>query len=369
MDKLLSLRHNISVRILHLSSEKTWRGGEQQIAYLIEELRHQGVESVVLVKAGSEFEDYCRSHRIDYESASFRNEFDIATALKIKHIASSKAVDIIHLHTGKGHGLGVLAAHLGMTKPMVLSKRTDHPIRPNWFSKHKFNYRNICKILCVSQKIKEIIDRDLVDTSRSVTVHSGSDLTKFHFQNKNFFHERFHLPHNIKLVGNVAAISDHKDYFTFVNTAEIVCRQDDNVRFLIIGSGPMEAEIRRYVESKGLTQKVLFTGFLNNLNEVLFALDVFLITSKEEGLGTAILDAHACRIPVVATRAGGIPEIVIDGETGTICDIGDARALSDAVLRRLKDRNTFNAEQFVQKFTKQATAQKTLEIYKKILRS
>lgn len=355
------------MRILHLSSEKTWRGGEQQIAYLIEELRLQNIESVVVVRAGSAFEEHCRKHGLDYVQANYRNEFDIGTALLIKRTARLKGVDLVHIHTGKSHGLAVLAAKLGMKTPMILSKRTDHPIKPNWFSRYKFNFEQIKNILCVSNKIKEIIDRDLKDKSRSIAVHSGIDLAKFKFEKKNYFHEFFHLDRNIRFVGNTSAISEHKDYFTFVDTAEKVCEKNQNVRFLIIGNGPLESEIRSYISSKKLEGKVLLTGFLENLNEVLFNLDVFLMTSKEEGLGTSILDAHACGVPVVATRAGGIPEIVIDGQTGTLCEIGDADALAKAVEDRLKDRNTFQAKDFVMGFSKKMTAQKTREIYQKIL--
>lgn len=369
LDKHGSVRQNKMMRVLHLSSEKTWRGGEQQIAYLIDELRLQGVQSVIALRRGSEFETYCIKHGLAYEAAGFRNEFDLATAFKIKGMVERQGVDIVHLHTGKGHGLAVLAAHLGMKAPMVLSKRTERPVKNNLLSKYKFNYPQIRKILCVSGKIKEIIDRDLHDPSRSLTVYSGSDLAKFKFEKKRFFHDFFGLDTGIKLIGNVSAITKHKDYFTFVDTAEIVCAQIENIRFLIVGTGPMEDEVKKYVEQKGLSSKVLFTGFLNNIPEILFALDVFLITSTEEGLGTTILDAHACGIPVVATRAGGIPEIVIEGMTGTLCDIGDAQALALGVIKRLSDRNTFRAGEFIKGFTKQATAQRTLEIYQEILNS
>lgn len=357
------------MRILHLSSEQTWRGGEQQIAYLIEELRLQNIESTVVLRAGSAFEEHCRKFGIDFVTASFRNEFDLKTAFIIKKTAQQKSIDVVHIHTGKSHGLAVLAAKLGMETPLVLSKRTDHPIKPNWFSRYKFNFAQIQKILCVSKKIKQIIDPDLRESSRSMTIYSGIDLTKFKFETKNYFHDFFKLERNIRFVGNTAAISDHKDYFTFVNTAEKVCERDSLVRFLIIGGGPMEAEIRDYVRSKNLADKVLFTGFLNNLNEVLFNLDVFLITSKEEGLGTSILDAHACGVPVVATRAGGIPEIVIDGKTGALCEIGDAANLARAVQARLEDRETFQAKEFVKGFSKQATATNTLAVYRDILKA
>lgn len=355
------------MKILHLSSEKTWRGGEQQIAYLIDGLKQRGVESIVAARTHSSFHQYCQDKGIKHACFSFSSEFDLVTAFKVKKYALENSVDIVHLHTGKGHGIGVMASVLGMSVPLVLSKRTDFPIKNNWFSKFKFNYHGIKKILCVSAKIKEIIDVDLDDPSKSVPVYSGIDLNKFKFEKKFFFHDLLKLPHDLKLVGNTSAIADQKDYFTFVKTAKEVIRQRSDVRFLIIGTGPMEQEIKAYVKEQQMEDYVLFTGFLNNLSEVLFNLDVFLITSKTEGLGTSILDAHACHIPVVGTDAGGIGEIVIDGKTGSLCKIGDYESLAKKVLERLHDHELYQAPEFIKGFSKDQTAQKTFEIYQTIL--
>lgn len=355
------------MKVLHLSSEKTWRGGEQQIAYLIGELQKSGVKSFVALRKGSSFEGFCKKNQIPYIALKFGNEFDVSTALGVKKYANENKVDLVHIHTAKGHGLAVLASVLGMKAPLILSKRTDFPIKSNFYSSFKFNYPDIKKILCVSGKIKEIIDPKLNDPSKSVAVHSGVDLAKFKFEKKNFFHELLNLPSGIKLVGNTSAIAPHKDYFTFVDVAELVCKEDENVRFLIIGSGPLENDVRSYVKKKNLESKVLFTGFISNLSEVLFNLDVFLITSEEEGLGTSILDAHACGVPVVATRAGGIPEIVIDGVTGTTAEVRDVESLAKAVRERLQDGKVFEAGEFVKSFSKEATAEKTLRIYKDVL--
>lgn len=356
-----------NLKVLHLSSEKSWRGGEQQIAYLIGELQKQGVKSFVALRKGSAFEEYCQKNNIPFTALNFSNEFDVGTALGIKKYAQASGIDLVHMHTAKGHGLGVLASVLGMKTPLVLSKRTDFPVKPNFFSRFKFNYPGIQKILCVSGKIKEIIDVELKVPSKSVAVYSGVDLNKFKFEKKHFFHDLLGLSHDIKLVGNTSAIAPHKDYFTFVKVAKAVCETEANVRFLVIGSGPLENEIKEFVKENNLQDKVLFTGFINNLPEVLFNLDVFLITSNEEGLGTSILDAHACKVPVVATRAGGIPEIVIDGVSGTTSNVGDVEALAEAVRKRLNDRELFKAPEFVKDFSKEATAAKTLQVYQSIL--
>ena len=356
------------MKVLHLSSEKTWRGGEQQIAYLIEELSLRGVESIVAVRRDSAFEKYCLENKIKYFPMDFKNEFDLFTAFSLKKLMLQERPDIVHMHTGKGHGIGVLASVLeGGKTPLVLSKRTDFPIKNTYFAKFKFNYIGIKKILCVSNRIKHNISKDLKNPERDTAVYSGVKLDKFHFREEKFFHKLLNLSPEIKLVGNTSAIADQKDYFSFVRVAKKVCESREDVRFLIIGQGPLESRIKAFVKEEGLEEKVLFTGFLSNLPEVLFNLDVFLITSKTEGLGTSILDAFACKIPVVATDAGGIGEIVIEGKTGSLCAIGDVEKLSENVLLRLGDHNLFESEEFVRNFSKENTAERTLAVYHEIL--
>ena len=210
------------MKVLHLSSERTWRGGEQQIAYLIAGLKARGVESIVALRKDSSFHEYCLKNDIKHVALGFKSEFDVATALKVKKFAELEKVDIVHLHTGKGHGIGVLASVLGMYVPLVLSKRTDFPIKNNWFSKYKFNYPGIKKILCVSGKIKEIIDRDLKDPSRSMTVYSGVDLNKFKFEKKFFFH---------------GTISNNQERDIFSLNRNFFCSSDKGKVILLVSDG------------------------------------------------------------------------------------------------------------------------------------
>ena len=177
---------------------------------------------------------------------------------------------------------------------------------------------------------------------------------------------------NIKLIANFSALADHKDYFTFINTAELVCNQRNDVRFLIFGKGELETELKDYVKSKKLSDQILFTGFRDNLPALYPNIDVLLFTSKTEGLGTTILDAFASNVPVVATNAGGIPEMVIHKETGLLSEIGDAENLATNVNLVLDDtalrqRLTENAKIKCQDFSKDRMVELTEMTYKNVL--
>ena len=140
------------MNVLHLSSEKTWRGGEQQIAYLIEELDKQGVENFVACRKKSAFEEHCIKNNINHISLPFANNFDASTAWQIRNFCNYANIDLMHMHSSRSHTMAVLATVFGSAANMILSRRVDFPSAGNWLSKYKYNHPKIKKILCVSER-------------------------------------------------------------------------------------------------------------------------------------------------------------------------------------------------------------------------
>jgi len=364
------------MKIIHLSSAITWRGGEQQLAYLYEELNSKNIEQIVLCPENSElykkFKKKGFEKLIGYKKISSLN---IAFALKLKKICRENKVDLIHVHDAHAHTFAFLSALLFFNKtPVIVSRRVDFPIGRSIFSKIKYNHKSIHKIICVSNAIKNIMHKDIKKADKLITIHSGIDTKRFPYQNHtNKLRELLNLDEDTIIIGNTSAIAPHKDYFTFVDTAEIIIEKIPNVHFVILGDGNMHNEISNYIKSKNLQKHFSLLGFRENIHELLPDFDVFLLTSKTEGLGTSILDAFACSIPVVATEAGGITEIVIHNETGLLAQIKNPQQLADNVIKLITDNSlktmlTRNAKKKLNDFTKQQTATKILEVYYQILR-
>lgn len=361
------------MRILHISSEKSWRGGEQQIAYLLEETSKAGVENEVLCREGSSFEAFCKTNNITFHTVSFSGVQLFGTAFTLKKIAED--FDIVHAHTAKAHLLCYYALSLGMKTKVVVSRRVDFVPGTSYFTKKRYNHAGISKYLCVSKAIEKIM-RAYLDEGRErcTTVYSGVDLDKFEKKSNVSLNDQYELDRSLKLVVNTSALADHKDYFTFLNTAKIICDKRKDVHFIVFGNGPMREEIISYALKHKLDSVVTFAGFVDNIPAVLPQADIFLITSKTEGLGTSIIDAFACKVPVVATAAGGIPELVEDQKTGLLNKVGDASAIADSVIRLLDDsalakQLTDGAIQKLSQFTKQSTANATLKVYEELLKS
>jgi len=367
-------RENIRMKVLHLSSERTWRGGEQQIAYLIEELEKYGVENYVACRKNSAFEAYCQDKGIPYFSFSFHFQYDLLAGIEIKKICKEFGINIVHLHSSFSHGIGYVSALTGNKTPMILSRRVDFPVKKNLITQLKYNHNSIKKILCVSKSIENMVRPAIKNPERCQTIYSGIDLSRFeNIQSTGFLRNTYSLAKDTLLVGNISAIAPHKDYFTFVDTAEILINNNPTIYFFIIGDGPSKQDIIKYILKKGLEKKIFLTGFRKDAPELLAELDIFLITSATEGLGTTILDAFATGTPVVATRGGGITETVLHEQTGLLAEVGDSRELAANINRLIQD-NTLqlslisNARQKVLDFSKEKTAQKTLEAYNTVIK-
>tara|TARA_Y100000589_G_scaffold29326_1_gene24473 strand:- start:41575 stop:42672 length:1098 start_codon:yes stop_codon:yes gene_type:complete len=355
--------------VLHISTPKSWRGGEQQVAYLYEELEQKGITQYILCRKNSAMAKRGKSKGWNIIECRKTIAVDPFFARKVKSVCKQKQIDIVHAHDSHAHSSAVISASLfANTTPIVVSRRVDFAISRT--SIKKYNHKNIKRIICVSEAVKKLTEPDIKNKSVLKTIHSGIDLSKFSLTEKKTekLRKEYNIPDDIPLIGNVAAIAPHKDYFTFINTAEELIKRNLEAKFFIIGTGPLEEEIKKYCAQKQLDKHIIFTGFRTDIKEILPELTVFLITSETEGLGTSIIDAFACKVPVVATRAGGIPEIVKHEKSGLLADVKDAGELANQIERILsgnldKKKIIEGQQRILQNFSKSVTAEKTLLEY------
>jgi glycosyltransferase involved in cell wall biosynthesis len=171
------------------------------------------------------------------------------------------------------------------------------------------------------------------------------------------------------VVGNVAALADHKDHATLLEAAARVVKERPDVRFLIVGEGERRDSLLAHRLRLGLEDQVIFAGFRSDLDSLIPAFDVFCLSSRLEGLGTSLLDAMAFARPIVATGAGGIPDAVVDGLNGRVVPVGDPAALAAALLELAAEpaRRTAMGQagrrRFLDLFTAERMVEATLGVY------
>lgn len=356
------------MNILHLSSAKSWRGGEQQIDYLIRGLSELGVKNHLLTPYQSPLSATDMDGHAYIHTYKKLSSFNPMVSISIMNLVSRHNIDLVHIHDSHSHNYFITAAYLGLKTPAILSRRVDFP--PS--TKSKYNHPSIKSIICVSNYVRNIIKPILNNPKIASVIHDGVDLDK-----KNTDDYGFRLRHNIPpetiLIANISAIAGHKDYPTFVRTADRVLQSGYDVIFAIIGGDAGEEEkVRQMITDKRLLNKIIITGFQPEAHRILNEVDIFLFTSKEEGFGSTLLDAMLYGVPIVTTSAGGIPEMIVDNKNGLMCPVGDDECLSKNIIalienKSLSDSIISNEQQDVTRFSAQNMASKTLLIYQEIL--
>jgi glycosyltransferase involved in cell wall biosynthesis len=171
----------------------------------------------------------------------------------------------------------------------------------------------------------------------------------------------------------VAALAPHKDYFTFLNTVKILKETHAlHAKYFIVGDGELKQPIENKITELELQNDIILTGFRHDITHFFAEIDILLFTSETEGLGTTVLDAFCCGVPVAATNAGGVAELVTHEKTGMISEIKNAKVMAENVMKLinntpLKQQIITEAKLKSQQFSKAAMAKKTWEIYKQPL--
>ncbi len=367
---------------LHVNTERTWRGGEQQTLYLVKGLLARGLPAVLLCQPGSSLEARSRAEDVLVRAFRMYGEADLFAVLRIARLVARSGFRLIHAHTSHAHSLAALAAAIAPApRPrVVVTRRVDFSIYRNSFlGLNGLKYRfGVDRFLAISEAVRNVMARDGVPPSKLMVIRSGTDVRRFERGTEAAaldpdYRGAFGVPAGAPFVGNVAYFADHKGQRTLVEAAPAILAARPAARIVLVGEGELREPLRRLAQALGVEGRVLFPGFRSDVPGLLRAFDVFVLPSHMEGLGTSILDAFAARTPVVATRTGGIPEIVRDGETGLLVPPRDPPALAAAVLRLIDDRAlaarlSDAALRFVRaEHAIDATIDGTIEIYREVL--
>jgi glycosyltransferase involved in cell wall biosynthesis len=327
---------------LHVDTARTWRGGQNQVLLTVNGLRSIGQRAALVAHPDGELRRRF-AEGLDLIPIAPRTEMDLTAAWRFARVLKQLAPDVVHAHDPHGVAMASLALSFSSSatnrsrKPpaLIASRRVDFHLKGNSFSRWK--YRQVDRFIAASEAIRRMLVADGVPAERTVTVHEGIDVEHVIAAAPVNVHEAFFLPHGAPVVGNIAALVPHKGQRYLVDAAHLVVREIPDARFVILGEGELREHLQKQVHEHHLEKHVVLPGFRVDALGCLKAFDLFVMSSVTEGLGTSLLDAMACARPIVATTAGGIPEIVEDGVTGLLVPPRDAAALAAAIVRALRD--------------------------------
>jgi len=339
--------------IFHIDGEPGLRGGERQLLYLACALRERGHRNVIAAQKRSLLARAAKDLGLETLELNFAFEFDPLPALALRRAAAGSERPILHAHTAHAASTAVLAQSLG-GPPAVLHRRVDFPLKSPVSRTLKYN--RAARVIAVSAAIKDILVKGGMKPEKIAVVPDSVLATDEEarwahapagrfapptFPEKKSLRaalaEEYKLPPETFWIGNLAALVPHKDHDTLIAAAFLALAERPDARFIIGGEGPLEVHLWDQVRRMGLAGKVLLLGQVPDAAKFLKAMDAFVLSSWGEGMGSVLLEAAACGLPVAATTAGGIPEIVKDGETGLLCPPRDPEALAKNLLRLMKD--------------------------------
>ena len=357
---------------LHIDTARSWRGGQNQVLVTVLGLRAQGHRAVLVAHPSGELRQRA-AEGLDLIPLAPRTELDLAAAWRLSRVIRQLGPDIVHAHDPHGVAMAALARSMS-TQPkqprLIVSRRVDFHLARNALSRWK--YRQVDCFICASEAIREMLAGDGIAKRRIVTVHEGIDLGRVEAAPPAKLHQELWLPHHAPLVGNVAALVPHKGQRCLIEAAAEVVRRQPDARVIIAGEGELRDALTHQIKQHHLEKHVMLVGFRPDVLSLHKAFDVFVMSSVTEGLGTSLLDAMAAGKPVVATTVGGIPEVVVDGETGILVPPRNHHAMADAIVRLLADaplRERMGAAGLArvrERFTAEVMVRNTLLVYERV---
>jgi glycosyltransferase involved in cell wall biosynthesis len=318
----------VTARVVHVASGREWRGGQRQVWLLARELARAGVEQVVVTGARSELAERLAEHGVRVRAVPWSAGLDPRVVPGV--LGELRGGDaVVHAHDAHAVTLGGLAARIGR-RPLVATRRVDFRLRRRGF------WGRADRVIAISRAVADVLASDGISPERIAVIHSGVNLDDLRRTPRLGIRERLGLAPGATVAANVAALVGHKDHATLLRAAARLADRFPALHWVVAGEGPERPALERLRGELRLDGRVHLLGHIPDPARLVADADLFVMSSREEGLGTSVLDAMALGIPVASTAAGGLPEMLQNG-AGVLAPPRDPDALAHAVARVLAE--------------------------------
>lgn len=359
------------MKVLHLEAGNHVYGGALQVLLLVHGLQRRGIGNLLVAPEGSEVVAEARARELPVHPLPMAGEADLLFPSRFKRLIQDVRPDLVHLHSRRGADLlgGLGARWAGV--PVVLTRRVDNP-ETSWLVGPK--YRLFDRVITISEAIGRVLLDHGVESDKLRQVSSALDPTPFEgpCRGEKLLGELGLTSHH-HLIGMAAQFIPRKGHDVLLRAMPSILDRHPNARFLLFGRGPLHEEVSRKVADAGWNNTVHLPGFREDLPGLLPCLDLLVHPATMEGMGVILLQAGASGVPVVATSVGGIPEVVVQGETGLLVPPEDPEALASAVAEvldhpdRARRMGEAGRKRVVDRFSVARMVQGNLDIYEELI--
>jgi glycosyltransferase involved in cell wall biosynthesis len=338
---------NSSIHLLHVVDSFDAGGTERQQAELIKRLPRDRYTQVVAAmnKRGPFLPDVeaCGAEVIEFPFTSFCNSNALRQMRRLAALIKERDIQIVHCHNFYANIFGSAAAKIAGTAKLVTSRRDlGNTISFAQRCAQRITFAASDAIVANSEMVKhQLMRNERVPGARIHRIYNGIDTEIFAPQERSGkLAQALGIPENATVVGMVGNLNKWKGHRDFLQAAAEVIKERSDVCFLLVGEGPERESLQTFAENHGVADVTVFAGPREDIPNVLALMDVFVLSSPKEGLPNAVIEAMACSLPVVATKAGGTVELIDEGTTGFVVPLRDTATMAEKILALINDPQT-----------------------------
>lgn len=363
--------------IAHVISALGRGGMENAVARLALQQKKSGHNvHVVCIRDMGPTAEILQNGNVPVHFCPFRSRLDPISINRLRILFGKLGVNVVQTHNYRPNVSGTVAGRLARVPAVISSLRTVNrwdTIRQFWIDRLLCFWRDA--IVCVSEEVKEkYLEKIKWCRKKCHVIHNGIDLQKFRGVNKAIYlYEKYGLPPDAIYLISIARLVKIKDHSTLLMAFRKIVNKNEHVHLLLLGEGSLRGDLERRTSELQLEGRVHFLSHQDNVDEWLSIAQISVLSTHTEGFSSTILESMAAKIPVIATAVGGNLEAIQDGVTGYLTPPGNADAIAEKALylirnpQMAKSMGDCAAKVVEEKFTIEATAGKTLELYQNIL--
>lgn len=375
------------MKILHFISGGDSGGAKTHVLTLLDNLRKLNIEVELLCIMEGVFTEEAREMGIPITVIPQEKRWDLSVLGKVKRFINNSGCDLVHCHGARANYIS-LFIRSGVRVPMITTLHSDYKLdfkdNPRkqliYTPINAFALRKYKHILAVTGAFKNMLIQRGFDEKAIDVIYNGIDFSpELPVYDKNIFFEKLNVPYdeNKKYVGIAARLFAVKGVNVFLDMAKIISAEREDTDFIILGNGEMWDQCQEFIKKNKLEHRVYMPGQVKDpviMNSYYKYIDVNTLTSYSESFPYALLEGARSHCATVATAVGGIPEMIVDGESGCLVPSGDSRALADKVemlcdneaLRKAYGDNFY--ERAKENFSSQAMAETHINLYETIIK-
>lgn len=374
--------------ILQLHSSAGLYGAESVILSLSKALKQTKYSSIVgclidSYKMKPELGKEAEDSGLDVEYFPMKFKLDPFVIRKIGKAIHQRNIQLIHAHGYKSNILGIIASKI--YRIPIITTNHLHPPMPiedkklQFYSKIDvyFTMKRLDKIVAVSDEIRDkLISEGLIE-SKIIVIENGIEIDKYNTLDefdKLAYKKSLKIDPNSFVIGTLGRLTPQKGHVFLLEAAKKVLSKNMPVMFLIVGDGHLKDYLEAYAKNLGISENIKFLGFRKDISSLLKIMDIFVMSSIDEGLPMAMLEAMAARTPVIVTSVGDIPKVIKDNENGILVEPRKNDILAEKIIYLLNNeqkRKEFSEKAFktaVNNYSNEAMCKEYLKVYEEILR-